>query len=124
MRIGTILIAIIIGLVVWIGTFMVPWLRKQRSLLRIIRIVCFLPLVFLVVSMLPLFIISIGAPAPPAPEITYGEFPFRLEYEIEGERFVIEDTLIAEFDKSIRGNATTRARRIWNRSKSCKRWLN
>ena len=32
------------------------------------------------------------------PEIRYGEFPFRLEYEINGERFVIEDTVICEFD--------------------------
>ena len=35
---------------------------------------------------------------PPRPEITYGEFPFRLEYEINGERQVIQDTLICEFD--------------------------
>lgn len=35
---------------------------------------------------------------PPRPEMTYGEFPFRLEYEINGERVVIEDTLICEFD--------------------------
>jgi len=61
-----------------------------------------------------LFVGIIRTPAPPVPEITYGEFPFRLEYEIDGERFVIEDTLIAEFDRSIAGNATMRARRIWN----------
>jgi len=35
---------------------------------------------------------------PPLPEIKYGEFPFRIEYEINGERFVIEDTVICEFD--------------------------
>lgn len=34
----------------------------------------------------------------PKPEITYGEFPFRLEYEINGERKVIQDTLICEYD--------------------------
>ena len=33
------------------------------------------------------------------PTITYGEFPFRVEYKLEGsdEIFVIEDTLICEF---------------------------
>ena len=36
-------------------------------------------------------------PNPRPPDITYGEFPFRLEYEIDGERFVIEDIFIAEF---------------------------
>ena len=34
----------------------------------------------------------------PRPEITSGEFPFRLEYELDGEHHVIEDTLLAEFD--------------------------
>lgn len=37
-------------------------------------------------------------PNPPAPDIRYGEFPFRLEYEIDGQRKVIEDTLLCEFD--------------------------
>ena len=37
-------------------------------------------------------------PGPPRPEITYGEFPFRLVYEIHGEQIIIEDTIIAEFD--------------------------
>ena len=35
---------------------------------------------------------------PPKPGITYGEFPFRLTYELNGEIKVIEDTIIAEFD--------------------------
>lgn len=33
-----------------------------------------------------------------SPEITYGEFPFRIEYEIHGERVIIEDTIICKFD--------------------------
>lgn len=37
-------------------------------------------------------------PNPPRPNIQYGEFPFRLEYEINGQRIVIEDTLICEYD--------------------------
>jgi len=51
--------------------------------------------------------------APLEPEITYGEFPFRFEYEIDGERFVIEDTIIAEFERSVRGDMTTQAARRW-----------
>lgn len=35
---------------------------------------------------------------PPKPAITYGEFPFRLVYQINGETKVIEDTLICEYD--------------------------
>lgn len=37
-------------------------------------------------------------PNPPRPEIAYGEFPFRLEYEINGQRKVLQDTLICEYD--------------------------
>lgn len=33
-------------------------------------------------------------PAPSRPEIDHGEFPFRLEYEINGEEKIVEDTLI------------------------------
>lgn len=34
----------------------------------------------------------------PKPEITYGEFPFKLTYELNGEIKTIEDTIICEFD--------------------------
>lgn len=37
-------------------------------------------------------------PNPPKPEVTYGEFPFRLIYELDGETKVIRDTVICEFD--------------------------
>lgn len=60
-------------------------------------------LVFALITYLawPWLLLFIGiqlGPTPPRPEITYGEFPFRLEYEINGERKVIQDTLICEFD--------------------------
>lgn len=32
------------------------------------------------------------------PQITYGEFPFYVEYEKDGEKYVIEDTVICEFE--------------------------
>ena len=34
----------------------------------------------------------------PRPTVTYGEFPFRLEYEVNGNTKVIEDIIICEFD--------------------------
>lgn len=37
-------------------------------------------------------------PNPLKPEITYGEFPFKLVYEINGKKKVIEDSLICEYD--------------------------
>lgn len=58
--------------------------------------------VIILIGILYLFVLS-GAifmfnSNPPAPEVTYGEFPFRLVYEIDGETKVIEDTIICEFD--------------------------
>jgi len=47
---------------------------------------------------LAIFIFGQLEPNPPRPEIAYGEFPLRLEYEINGQRMVVEDTLICEFD--------------------------
>ena len=37
-------------------------------------------------------------PNPPKPEITHGEFPFRLTYEIDKQFFEVEDTLICDYD--------------------------
>ncbi|TPG69643.1 hypothetical protein EEL31_14850 [Brevibacillus laterosporus] len=45
-----------------------------------------------------IFLGSSLLPNPPRPEVAYGEFPFRLEYEINGQRMVIQDTLICEYD--------------------------
>lgn len=53
------------------------------------------------VAIYPWLMIGVGVhllPNPPKPKITYGEFPFRLVYEIDGERKIVEDTLICEFD--------------------------
>ena len=33
----------------------------------------------------------------PVPQITEDEFPFVLEYEIDGERYIIEDTVVCKF---------------------------
>lgn len=37
-------------------------------------------------------------PSPAKPVIKYGEFPFRLVYELNGDQIVIEDTIICEYD--------------------------
>ena len=49
----------------------------------------------------PWIVIFIGgwlSPNPPTPEITYGEFPFRLEYRIADEVYVVEDVIVCEYD--------------------------
>lgn len=67
----------------------------------ILGIPLFLILAIIAYFTLPWLAIYLGiqfTPNPPRPEITYGEFPFRLEYEINGERKVIQDTIICEYD--------------------------
>lgn len=41
---------------------------------------------------------SIFMSNPPRPEITYGEFPISIIYEVDGETKVIDDVVICEFD--------------------------
>ena len=62
-------------------------------------------IVILLVILIGIFYLSVISGAifsfgtnPPKPEITYGEFPFRLTYELNGEIKIIEDTVICEFD--------------------------
>lgn len=67
---------------------------------ELFAIIIAIVVVFMVLNM-PWIVLTVGgqlSPNPPAPEITYGEFPFRLEYEINGEQIEVKDTLICEFD--------------------------
>ena len=69
-----------------------------------------------IIAVLPWLLLWAGImllPAPPRPEIKNGEFPFRIEYEINGEVFVVEDVFIAEFDGFSRGTTQGVLRR-WN----------
>ncbi|MBP1903456.1 hypothetical protein J2Z32_000068 [Paenibacillus turicensis] len=50
---------------------------------------------------LPWLLIGLGGlleDDPPVPEITYAEFPVRLEYEVNGQKKVVTDTVICEYD--------------------------
>lgn len=74
---------------------------KVKKTLLLLSIPLLLALAIIVFIALPWLLIFIGTqlePNPPRPEITYGKFPFRLEYEINGQRKVIQDTLICEYD--------------------------
>ena len=47
------------------------------------------------------------------PEIIYGEFPFRIEYELDGEIHVIEDIVIVEFDGFVFSTRAMSRERKW-----------
>lgn len=74
---------------------------KVKTTLLLLSIPLLLAFATIVFIALPWLLIFIGIqlePNPPQPEITYGKFPFRLEYQINGQRKVIQDTLICEYD--------------------------
>jgi len=81
--------------------------RKPTSKRKII-----LTIVIIILATPILFQLYLWSPPPP-PAIRYGEFPFRLEYELDGERFVIEDTLVASFVESRIGVKNESGVRRW-----------
>jgi hypothetical protein len=72
--------------------------KLKAKLLLLITLLLLLPICILIFPWSLIFFGGQLEPNPPRPEITYGEFPFRLEYEINGQRKVIHDVLICEFD--------------------------
>lgn len=59
-------------------------------------------IIFVLVIAFVLFVVTdafaILMPEPPEPAIKYGEFPFKLTYEVNGEIHVYEDVVICEYD--------------------------
>lgn len=51
-------------------------------------------------------------PTPPKPEVTYGEFPFEIVYELDGETVTIQDVYICEYD-GIGANEGSGKHRTW-----------
>lgn len=73
---------------------------KKKAFLIIFSLALVCLIGFLLLAS-PWILLGIGlwlSPAPPKPEITYGEFDFQFVYEIDGNVKTIEDTIICEFD--------------------------
>lgn len=67
----------------------------------ILIIICSLVLLFFILAIVPWLVLYFGLkrlPDPPVPKVIYEEFPFKLEYEINGERMIAEDKIICEYD--------------------------
>lgn len=92
---------------------------NNTLLIRVFLIALAVVIVVGLLLILPVIIIPIAlqfSPRIPNPDITYGEFPFSIEYEFNEQIHVIEDTLIAEFD-GFRADAGSMSRhRIWRSS--------
>ena len=75
-------------------------------------LVVFVLVPFFILPTLLYFVPMLTSKNPPRPAIEYGEFPFRVEYEIHGEVIVVEDTVICEFD-GFDWNAGEGKVRVW-----------
>ena len=64
----------------------------------ILMVVFMAPVICVFLSMILMLVGGVMLPSPAKPEITYGEFPFTFEYEINGEIIKVEDTVICEYD--------------------------
>ncbi len=73
---------------------------KKKIIMVIVALILVCVIGILIIAS-PWMMLTVGlwlSPTPPKPEITYGEFDFKLVYEIDGEMQTIEDTIICEFD--------------------------
>ena len=70
------------------------------------------------VALFYLFVLSgavaIFMPKPPEPQITYGEFPFTITYEVDNEIFTYNDVVICEYE-GVESWGTAGKRRKWSR---------
>lgn len=80
---------------------MTDTLKSKLKIPLRIFIILSLVLILLLIITFPwsaLILYHTFSPNPPKPEITYGEFPFELVYEIDGETITVNDTYICKFD--------------------------
>ena len=71
--------------------------KSKVVIISIIGIVVLGILYFVFLPWAGVFAGMVSSPSPDKPQITYGEFPFKLVYEINGERHTVEDSLICEY---------------------------
>lgn len=70
----------------------------MKQLFIILILVILLLIAFIVGPWLLIYFGLSSEENPPKPAFTYGEFPFYLEYEINGQIMIVEDTVIVKYD--------------------------
>ena len=69
--------------------------KTKKVIIGLLIAVVSILAIFKMLSVLELFSLFIEQKPP---QITEDEFPFVVEYEIDGERYIIEDTVVCSFD--------------------------
>ena len=64
----------------------------------IVKVLIVLVTVSVAIGVLPWLFTLIFSQSPPQPEVTYGEFPFEIVFEINGETKTVDDVYVCEYD--------------------------
>ncbi len=80
----------------------------------ILAVIAALFLFYLIAGIGLALVFDLGVPPPPEPQIKYGEFPFSITYEVDGEIKTYEDVVICEY-VGIKNLGTNGKRREWSR---------
>lgn len=90
-------------------------MKKSLLILCIIGVIILILLLFLLFY---IFVLSgafaILMPKPPEPQITYGEFPFTITYEVDNEIMTYSDVVICEYE-GIESLGTAGKTRKWSK---------
>lgn len=86
---------------------------KKTILFGVIVIVLIIAAVICLTILIPPILFNLIFPNPPKPEHQYGEFPFSLTYEINGELKEVKDTLVIEYE-GIDWNEGLGKYNLWN----------
>ena len=89
---------------------------KHRIILSIVLSILLISILIVAYFMLPWIILYwaiSSSPDPLLPQITYGEFPFELVYEINGERVIVNDIYVCEYDGLIVSEGSGSKERTW-----------
>ena len=73
----------------------------MKKIEKIFLVILVIPVIGITIISAPWLLmlgVSFLEPNPPKPAITYGEFPFSVEYRIGDEIFVVNDVVICEYD--------------------------
>ena len=84
--------------------------KNPKKILHTVIIFALIVVLTLTMNSCSLFL----GPDPDKPEVTYGEFPFTLIYEIDGETITIEDTLVIRY-KGVGANEGVGKYNEWDR---------
>lgn len=85
-----------------------------KKIILTVLICLLIPILIISFPWICMYFFSFAEPNPPSPEITYGEFPFTLEYKIAEDTYVVQDVVICEYD-GIKWDEGSGKHRTWKK---------